>query len=328
MITKGIKWLITLAIFTYFLWDLSSRMIMYRSELSLMKDEALKIWPIYILITFLLFLAMVIRAHRWALSMGDKKEFGACYRSIAIAYLVQCPLSKLGEVVRVANQKKYSSLGLGSIMSTIVVDRLLDVLALGGLLILSSWLSQGLLMESFPQFAALMPKLITMLCIGFSVLILSMFLEKRIKAFLNQQSFLPQSISDGLASFLDQFAMGIQHSRKLSMLLYFFSSTVLIWLIYFVTFTLSIMYYPGIELSNQDMVLLFAISTIGAIVPIPGGMAYPFFLEKGLLLLCPNLDPAIALSLSILIFLLNFWFTNLVIGGTTWLYQSFCIKRD
>ena len=273
MLPKIIKWVITSALFVYCAWSLGEKVYRYRDELSVMKDEALKLWPYYLLCTLLFWLAMLIRGHRWALSMGDGRMFWSCYRSIAICYLVQCPLSKLGEVVRMANQKKYSRAGLGSIVSTVFVDRLTDVLALGATLILTSWLSQGLIQEHFPQISALMPKLLIMMVLGFVGMVAAIFLQQKVVIWLKKQSFLPSNLTTALIKFIQQFSDGLEHSRKWGMLVYFLLSTLFIWGIYFVCFYLSIAFYPQLQLSGEDLMVLFAVSTLGAIVPLPGGMA-------------------------------------------------------
>jgi len=326
MLTKIIKWLLTAALFVYFAWSLGEKVYRYREELNVMKGEAIALWPNYLLCLVLFWIAMFIRGHRWALSMGDVRLTWSCYRSTAIAYLVQCPLSKLGEVVRMANQKKYSKVGLGSIVSTVFVDRLTDVLALGALLIVTSWVSQGLIQEHFPQIGALMPKLVIMMVLGFVGILAVVFLQEKAVNLLSQQAFLPEKLTSTLVGFIQQFSAGLEHSRKWGMLMYFLFSTLGIWGIYFVCFYVSIAFYPQLQLNGQDLVILFAVATLGAIIPVPGGMAYPVFLEQGLLLVSPELSPAIALSLSLLLYLINFWLVNLICGGITWLFQVVAVE--
>lgn len=171
-----------------------------------------------------------------------------------------------------------------------------------------------------------MPKLLTMMILGFVGILSVVFLQEKAVAFLKTQKERIPRLTSALINFIQQFSAGLEHSRKLGMLIYFFISTMIIWGIYFVCFYVSIAFYPQLQLSGEDIIILFAVATLGAIIPVPGGMAYPVFLEQGLLLVSPDLSPAIALSLSLLLYLINFWLVNLTCGGLTWLFQAVAIQ--
>lgn len=326
LLTKVLKWLFTTGLFVYFAWTLGDKIYTYRSELYDIKDDALSVWPLYVAVIVFFFIAMLIRAHRWAISMGGQHLFWSSYRSIAIGYLVQCPLSKVGEIVRIANQKKYSSVSLGAILSTVFVDRLLDVISLAILLIMATWLSQDLVSNHFPEIAALMPKLGFMMSLGLGALLACILFQKRVHSWVGKHQKLPETLKKTILSFMDQFNEGLSHSRKMSTLIYFFFSTVAIWLLYFVSFYAGVGMFPSFELSFVDILLLFAVATLGAIIPAPGGLAYPAVLEQALLVIHPEISPALALSLSLLMYFVNFWIANLICGGSTWLFQIFFIK--
>ena len=293
-------------------------------SLSLLKDEAFSLWPAVVLSTFLFTIAIGIRSHRWILCLGRKDLFFLSFRSVAIGYLVQCPLSKLGEVVRMTNQKKNSDLSLGEIVSTVTIDRLLDVFCLLVLLLMSTFLGGGLIQEHFPSFDGLLPKLTVMFVVLNLGLVFVFVFHQKLENIISKLPFLPDSIKGGFNSFLTHFHHGLKNCRSLSMIIYLLLSTVVIWSLYFIVFYLLVYSWSIMpDLTLNEAFIIFLIGTLGVLVPVPGGVAFPLFLQQGILLVHPEVGQGMALSISLFTYFINFWFVNLVNGGLSWIWQMF-----
>ena len=320
---KFLQWSLSLVLFAYFGWDFYKKMAEHSDQLTLIKKDAFELWPVFLLVSVLFFLAMVLRAHRWALILGDGRLLWLSYRSIAIGYLVQCPLSKLGEFARMANQKKQSNLGMGQIVSTIFVDRLLDVFSLLVVLIATAALSQGLMEENFPQLSGLLPKLVGMMCFGLLGLIFSLVFQKSILSRLEHWTFIPRSVVRVFSHFVAQFSLGLVHCKRWQTMVYLLFSNALVWLLYFICFYATFVFFPQIPatITLSEYFFVFAIGSLGALVPVPGGLPYPLFTQQALVLVCPELDESVAFSISLVMYLINFWLVNLLCGGSAWLLQ-------
>jgi glycosyltransferase 2 family protein len=320
---KIFQWAISFILFFYFGWDLFQKVNEHSEQLALVKTEALKLWPVFIGVASLFFLAMFVRAHRWSLILGDKSLLWLSYRSISIGYLVQCPFSKLGEIARMANQKKYSSVGMGQIVSTVFIDRLLDVISLIVVLITTIFLSQGLFEANFPELSGVLPKLMLALGLGLLGLFAALLLQKKIHQLLDRWTFMPRALVSLFEHFIAQFNAGLLHCKSPKTLIYLMASNVFIWVLYFFCFYWTLVFFPQMSttLSWQDYFIVFTIGSIGAIVPVPGGLPYPLFTQQALVLVAPEMDESIALSIALVMYLVNFWLVNLFYGGTAWIYQ-------
>jgi glycosyltransferase 2 family protein len=305
-------------------WVLQIQISEHRESLWLLKDEAPSFW-LRIISTILLFgIAMGIRSHRWVLCLNRPDLLSLSFRSIAIGYLVQCPLSKLGEVVRMTNQKRHSDLSLGEILSTVTIDRLLDVFFLLLLLFISTFLGGGLIQENFSEFEGLLPKLTLMFFLLKIFLIFIFVFHKKVGNLISSIPILPTKLKQGLISFLNHFNIGLKNCRSFPMLTYLLLSTIAIWVLYFVMFYLLVSPWSVMpDLTFDEAFILFIIGTLGVLVPVPGGLAMPLFLQQGILLIHPEVGEGMSLSISLFAYFINFWLVNLVNGGISWVWQMF-----
>ena len=326
---KYAQWCLSLVLFVVFGWDFYGKISEHSHQLALIRSDALHLWPIFLGVFLLFFLAMFLRAHRWALILGDKSLLWLSYRSIAIGYLVQCPLSKLGEFARLANQKRYSSVGMGQIVSTMFVDRLLDVFSLIVVLIATAALSQGLMAEHFPQLSGLLPKLVLMMSVGLLGLIFVLVFQKKILLLLERWNFIPRAVVTLFSHFVKQFSHGLVHCKKWQTIVYLLVSNGMVWILYFLCFYWTLAYFPQMPttMTLSDYFFVFAIGSLGALVPVPGGLPYPLFTQQALVLVSPELNESVAFSISLVMYLVNFWVVNLLCGGSAWLYQMFAHSK-
>jgi len=318
------KTIVSVLLFGVCLWVLHGQIRDNWDSIWLLKDEFSSMgFPVFLSTAFFA-LGVSVRAHRWGLCLGRPDLFALSFRSIAIGYLVQCPLSKVGEVVRMTNQKQHSNLSLGQIVSTVTIDRLLDVFCLLIVLLLSMFLGGGIIQEHFPHFQTLLPK-VGFMFVGLTLALISIFFfHQQLGRLIASLPFLPDSIKSRLQSFLEHFRLGLKNCQTFAMILYLLFSTLLIWLSYFSIFYLLVSPWSVMpNLSATESLFLFVISSLGSLIPIPGGLALPLFLQQGILLIHPEVGEGLALSISLFAYFVNFWFINIVLGGISWMWQVF-----
>lgn len=265
---------------------------------------------------------MILRAHRWALTLGQPKQLWGCFRSISIGYLIQCPLSKLGEFARIANQRKTGNNPIGILLSTVFVDRLLDVLFMGILLITCLYFEKNRFTHSFPEIGAFAPKLSVLMAVGLVAMVIFVALKKRLILSLESITFLSEGLKSKITALLSQIDEGFSMCKSPLMVAYLFISSTLVWGLYFLCFYLAVGLYPQLSLLTiWDIFVVFTISTVGVLIPVPGGIAYPIFIKSGIMMVAPSVEPATAFSIALIVYCFNFWFINLLCGGASWLWQ-------
>ncbi len=265
---------------------------------------------------------MILRAHRWALTLGKPKQLWSCFRSISIGYLIQCPLSKLGEFARIANQRKMGKNPIGMLLSTVFIDRLLDVFFMGILLTTCLYFERNRLTHSFPEIGAFAPKLSLLMAVGLVAMVIFVSLKKRLILSLKRFTFLSEGLKSKITALLGQIDEGFSKCKSPRMVAYLFISNTLVWGLYFLCFYLAVGLYPQLsQLTIWDIFVVFTISTVGVLIPVPGGIAYPIFIKSGIMMVAPFVEPATAFSIALIVYCFNFWFINLLCGGTSWLWQ-------
>ena len=318
------------ALFLYCLWVFVDLVSQNKGVLESLQQDLMTLTPVLAGCFLAFALSMVIRSHRWIKLLNNQHSFGLSFRSIAIGYLVQCPLSKLGEVARVGNYKKNSSTSLPTLLSTIFIDRLLDMFALISIIIYCLFISSDLIETNFPQFSSILPKLGAFLLVATLGSIFLLVFKSKLELFVEKQSYLPEKSKHFILNFLSKFTEGFQHSKSKSDILYLILSTIFIWFLYFIAFFLVVYFYPHIpnDITLNEVWLLFCIATIGVLIPVPGGMAYPLFMQKGMEVIWPEVSSVHVISLATITYLFNFWAVNILIGGGSILYQLIQPKTE
>lgn len=321
MLKNIIKILVSLALFGYFGWVLAGQWRAYSDDLDLLWHEATTLtFPLMGLVCCFTF-AMLVRSHRWALTLGRPDLLWPSFRSISIAYLVQCPLSKFGEVVRIANQKRITGLSTGALVSTVLIDRLLDIFAMVLVLFASLWAGEGLIEDHFPQLTSLIPKLGVLMLLGLVAFGAFLILHRRIGSWIEQRAW-PEKPKRLLVDFIHQFGEGMQHLKGWKAAGYFFFSSLAIWVSYVGCFFFTVTFFPSFPESDpKQLLVLFTVASVGVLIPVPGGLAYPIFFKKALLIIHPEIEASVAFSLGLFCYFINFWGINLLVGGSCWIYQ-------
>jgi uncharacterized protein (TIRG00374 family) len=240
------------------------------------------------------FLAMASRAWRWRIMLeplGFKPSFLNCFNGVAIGYLSNIALPRMGEVVRCTILNQTNGIPVTKLFGTVILERVIDVLILLSLITVvffsqidrfGKFFMNEVFGDKFAKLATFLSTsgwivipLLILLLISFLLLaryIFSKFSENKI---ISKISEFGKGISDGLITL---FKM----KRKGAFLLH----TVIIWFLYFVmTWICVYAYDPTSALGAFDGLFLMVVGGLGMTAPVQGGFgAFHYLVEKALFL--------------------------------------------
>jgi uncharacterized protein (TIRG00374 family) len=234
-------------------------------------------------------LAIVVRALRWRIiiePLGYRPSVKNTYDAVMLTYLANFAMPRLGEVVRCGALRKTEKVPFESLLGTVVLERVFDVLCL----LLVTVLVVVLRMDTFGAF--LYEKIwqplvqqntgttglswLAILSGAFVVAIVLLFIFR--KKLL--QFFFLQKINKLLKGLIDGLRTGFRLERKNR----FFAFTLTIWLLYYLqSYTMMHAMPETAALGVADALFLMVVGSLGWVAPVPGGLgAYHFLLSLAL----------------------------------------------
>ena len=241
------------------------------------------------------FLVLVVRVWRWKLLFKQSKietNSISLFHALSIGYMVNFAVPRLGEISRTLILKKTDVIPINQSLSTIVFERLADILALFLLIItafvLEFFLGNGLLNHftkglQLDLKSKLLYLALLFLLISFVVYLVYKF-RKKFGNWFNEL----------MESFLNLFSM--PHKTQ------FFVSTSLIWLGFYLMTYLWIFMFPSS--ANLGMYPCFQVMVLGVIartLPIQAGSAgaYHYVVSTAFILLGTDESTSSALAIVI-----------------------------
>ncbi len=243
-----------------------------------------------VLSIFLLFLSILPRAWRWQILLkpvSHRISFQRASHAILVGYAATNVVSRAGEIARGVALQKYERLPLSGILATILVERAIDMLALltflGGVL----YFSREKIVTAFPwmEGVALLALAAT---VGFLVLfvLLSVYGDRALNIMRLPVRWVSQSVADRLIGILRSLFQGLGGVHATSGYVGILASSILLNLIYILTSYAAFFAFDfpsRYDLGFFDAVVVLVISTIGVIIPTPGGTGtYHYFCSQAL----------------------------------------------
>ncbi len=277
--------------------------------------------PWLALSVLLLVLSILPRAWRWQILLkpvSHRISLGRASLAILVGYAAANVISRAGEIARGVSLQKDERLPLSGILATILVERAIDMLALliflGGIL----YFSRSKIVTAFPwmEGVALLALAAT---VGFLVLIglLSVYGDRALIFLRKPFRWLSQPVADRLIEILQSLFQGLGGVHATSGYLGILVSSILLNLTYILTsyVTFFAFGFPSrYHLDFFDAIVVLVISTIGVIIPTPGGTGtYHYFCSQTLYAVC-NVPLTDALAYATVMHALAF-VTYLVAGG-------------
>jgi hypothetical protein len=239
-----------------------------------------------------------IRAYRGILlyqALGYKTSSKNSFYAVLIGYMMNYFIPRAGEVSRCASLSKTDGIPMEKSLGSVVTERVVDIFILLVILLVIFILQIDLIKQFLESYSVLNPSSNSgntlkwiILGLGSIGLLVVYIFRKKITAFPLVQRFI---------ILLKGFAEGLLSIKNVQNPFLFIVLSILIWvgyilMMYFCLFALD----ATAELSFINCLTIFAIGTIGVVLPAPGAGAgtYHFFVMQALLLFGVQKEDGIA----------------------------------
>lgn len=270
-VKQGIQVAISLAIAIWIFWFLYKDI-----ELASLLDQIKTSNWFWILFSLSISLfGFWIRGWRWSLLIqtdeGKPVTANRAYHAVMVGYLANLLVPRAGEVARCGVLSRTNGVSVGHLIGTVILERSIDLLFLIGTILLAFLLENKLFISLSGDLIDLenlgetllsnLPILIGGLVIFFLFLYL-LFKRFRNHGFINK-----------LQNFGRQLLTGVKSISTLKNPFGFWASSILIWIIYFLTmYTVSLGIQSTANLTPGEVLLVMVMGSIGMIAPVQGGI--------------------------------------------------------
>lgn len=234
-------------------------------------------------------IAHYVRAWRWQFLLRPVKPKIGTYNSfkaVVAGYGLNNVIPRAGEIVRPAMIARSESVPFAGALATIVLERILDVIALGSIVTISLFLFRDEFAKAFPEIASATLPVIGVIAIGlvvFVVVVVNRKVGDLVLTIINK--VLPAKIAGVLSHAFTTFTTGL-HGLSRETILPIVIGTLGVWLFYILSTLAGIYIFPGsgIEHIGIDGALaLLALTGISITIPTPGGTGtYHYFISRAL----------------------------------------------
>lgn len=276
----------------------------------------------------IMFVSYWLRSFRWRYLMRPVKTIGTrrLFSSLLIGYMANSFLpAHLGEFVRAYTIGKKEDLPSSTVMASILIERIIDVLSLlavMGLTVLVFPFPDWVKKSGFLFFAA---ALVLLACL----VLLRIHRDKSLALIGKLTKPLPETIREKLLHVVRSLADGIEPLTKRNHYLKVFVLTALIWACYALSFWFvfhAFSFVVKYSLPWTASLVLLVLTTIGILVPSSPGYigVYHFLCQAGLGFF--GVVPGEALSYAFVMHGINF-FPIIAVGGALALMNNLSIKN-
>ena len=253
--------------------------------------------------------AMASRAWRWKIMLeplGYHPSFLDCFNGVAIGYLSNIGLPRMGEVIRCSILNQTNGIPITKLIGTVILERVIDVIMLLSLIMIV-FLSQidrfgkffinEIFGDKLTKISLLFNETGAILVPAFLVFCIASFLTIRwiLKKYSNHK------IIVRISEFLKGLSDGVITLFKMKRKGEFIFHSLFIWAMYFVMTWLCVFAYdPTSALTALDGLFLMVVGGLGMTAPVQGGFgAFHYLVEKALLLydIKPSIDPITGIEL-------------------------------
>lgn len=216
-----------------------------------------------------------LRAWRWTLLIrsdeGEKVKPNRAYHAVMVGYLVNLLIPRAGEVAKCGVLTRTNGISLGHLLGTVILERSVDLLLLVSTIGLAFLVENGLflsLASLLVNVDDLWAKILANLPVflgGLVIFIIFMILILR--------KYRDHGLIKKIRHFIREIVSGLKSVNQLSNPLGFLLSSVLIWVIYFLTmYTVSLGITSTANLSSGEVLLVMVMGSIGMVAPVQGGI--------------------------------------------------------
>jgi glycosyltransferase 2 family protein len=218
-----------------------------------------------------------LRAWRWKLLLNASPQqttsvnTWAAFYALMFGYLINLLVPRAGEVARCAFLNKSHQLPMGTAIGTVILERIIDLLTFVALVLLGFVLENKMLVNlsreliSMDQLVEKFSNLLPIVVIAVIVLLGLIVLFKK--------SFKNNSIIKKIMTFWISMKDGLKSVIELKQQFGFWSATVGIWFIYYITLVFMAWAIPATAtLSLGSVLVVMVMGSLGMIAPVQGGI--------------------------------------------------------
>lgn len=262
----------------------------------ILKTEVNYWWVVFSL--FLGLLSHICRTVRWIIlieTTDGKVRFKNAFLAVMIGYFANLALPRMGEFTRCGIISKYEGKSFPKVLGTVVLERAIDMLMFLILLVIVVVTQFHVVVELLNRNPEIKEAIYSFLSAWYTlaivVFIVSMLYIFRTKikqlGFYKKISHILKDISDGFKSL-----------KRLDNKLPFVFHTLAIWVLYYLMLYVVFFAFDFTShLSPLVGLAVFALSTIGMVLPIQGGIgAWHFVVISSLMIYLPNVENISTLS--------------------------------
>lgn len=274
-----------------------------------------------------------LRSYRWTIllrPLSDKKisQYNSFY-AVMIGYAVNVVIPRGGEVVRLLSICKSENLPWAGVLSTMLIDRMLDIALLVTLIGATLTILPPELLASMPW---LKPGGLTLLAgvvVGLIVLPLVGAILKKLLSLDIAKKRLPEKLREKFTELAGQFDTGTQALKSPIQYPYIAFLSVAIWSTYWFNFY-QMVYAFGLEekIDAVKCLIIFTIGSAGVLVPTPGSVGTFHLLVKEATVMTAHIPPDQALAFATVLHFLTFIVICCIPAAVMFFYNRFLAKKE
>lgn len=264
-----------------------------------------------IIFLLIIIIAHYLRAYRWKIILKSVKEdvsTNKLFGAIMMGYGVNCVVPRLGEISRAVLIGRTEGISRSSAFGTVIVERVIDMLFLGIAVIFSVYAWGGSLFENFPWLKTTI-YITTFIMMG---LCLFLYLTIRLKEkFYNLIIKVITKISEKSAQKLSHiFKMLVEGFASLKGTKnYIATFTISVAIMFLYALSSYVAFFIFEETNSATFLMgwvMMSISSIGVVIPTPGGTGSYHTLAKSVMVLLFGFGEEISLAYAFLTHIISY----------------------
>jgi len=269
-------------------------------------------WVILFIVSF--FLGHVIRTLRWKVILSSVKpdaSFKHLFGALMVGYGVNCITPKLGEVTRAVVIGKWENLSRSSMLGTVIVERVIDIISLGLAVLVSAYVWRESLYENFPWLESTLYITGVMMLIVILLIYLTVtYREKFYGSIIRLFSKISDNYAHKLAHIFEMLTEGFSSLKGTRNYIYTVMLTLVLLLVYSLSSYLGFFMLSMNELAPVTFQMgwvLMSIAAIGVVIPTPGATGSYHTLAKSTLVMLFGFGDTISAAYAFLTHIISYF---------------------
>lgn len=216
-----------------------------------------------------------LRAWRWKLliEVDEQQQVNTLrvFWALMCGYLANLLIPRAGEVARCGVLKKTDHLQMGKLFGTVIIERTVDLLFLVFIIVLAFFVENKVFLSLIGELVSL--ESLQLLVKKHLPLLLGATIITGIFVFWILHKYRDKGFIKKLRHFIRDFSKGLKSVRHVKNQWGFWSSSMIIWIIYFLMMYFVALAIPSTSsLSATSVLMVMVMGTIGMIAPVQGGI--------------------------------------------------------